>query len=114
MTCYPLFVPIILFTLILIISVVRDRILFSKYCERISELEGRANEFRLLSASEGGMNWFEIEHVAKLWQRYHLKFDDRLLWEMGNTLFRRGALNLLLMILLIASIVLSRAVNCSF
>ncbi|MDE2420861.1 MAG: hypothetical protein KGO49_06740 [Gammaproteobacteria bacterium] len=112
MTCHQRFILIALIAFVLAICLIRDSILFSKYCTRIAKLEGREDERHSLTAPEGGMNWFEIEHTAKLWRRYYRKFDDPFLLEIGNTLFRRGFFNLVLMILLILNIVSVKIVGC--
>ena len=112
MTCHQEFILITLIAFVLIICLIRDWILFNKYCSHIAKLESREDEFYSLTAPEGGMNWFEIEQVAKLWQRHYLKFDDQYLLSMGNTLFRRGFFNLALMILFIVNILFVKTVGC--
>ena len=113
MTCHQGFILIVLIAIIVAIRVIRDKFLFKSYCERIAELEGRTDEFRSLIAPEGGMNWFEIEHAGKLWRRYYLKFGDKRLTEIGNTLLRRGISSLLVMILLLIAIVYVKTIVCS-
>lgn len=80
---------------------IKYRVLFCRYCECVATLEGRRDEFYAIKSDDSAMTWFELEQAGKIWLRDYLKFNNRLLTNLGSRLFKLAIAGLVVAALLV-------------
>jgi len=106
---------LLLLGLAVIFSVVIPyHLVYMKYCDRLSKLEGNEKErYSLRGFEGGGMNFYEIENAGKIRTRNFLKYGDQELTDLGNRLIRNGNICRIVILSVGLSALLLKTIVCA-